>query len=308
VADGPIFLAGLDRSGIGLLGEILEAHPDVAITRRTNFWEFYADRYGELSSPANLDRCLADMMRYTRISRLQPDVDRLRSDFLAGESSYPRLFRLLQEQNMERLGKKRWGDKSLGSEAQADAILSAFPAASMIYVLRDPRDRYASQAGHRSAGRGGVGSGVAMWKSSEKRAGDLFRRHPDRFRIVRYEDLVAEPQETVRSLCDLVAIDFVPEMLTTESDSPRPLHTGSIGRFRRDLTVGEIRFIEQMAGERMKARGYPPAHPPWSNAQRLRFAVTGFPAAAAGLVLWRPRAILRSKLGPGPSARRLGGR
>jgi hypothetical protein len=305
VADGPIFLAGLDRSGIGLLGEILEAHPDVAITRRTNFWEFYVDRYGDLSVPANLDRCLADMMRYTRISRLQPDAARLRSDFRAGEPSYARLFRLLQEQNLERLGKSRWGDKSLGSEAHADAILAAFPAATMIYVLRDPRDRYASQATHRSSGRGGVGSGVAMWRSSEEQARDLARRHPDRFRVVRYEDLVADPGETVRSLCDLVEIDFVPEMLTAESDSPRPLHTGSVGRFSVDLTVGEIRFIERTLGGRMTAWGYLPTNPPWSSRQRLRYAITGLPTATAGLVLWRPLAILRSKLGPGPSARRL---
>jgi hypothetical protein len=304
VADGPIFLAGLDRSGIGLLGEILDAHPDVAITRRINFWDFYAGRYGDLSLPSHLDRCLADMMRYTRISRLQPDVDRLRSDFLAGEPTYPRLFRLLEEQNMERLGKKRWGDKSLGSEAHGDAILSAFPTATMVYVLRDPRDRYASQAGHRSPGRGGVGSGVAMWKWSEKRARDLAGRHPDRFGIVRYEDLVTEPEEVVESLCRLVEIEFAPEMLTAESDSPRPLHTGSIGRFAEDLTVGEIRFVERAAGERMAAWDYPPVAPAWSNRQRLRYAVTGLPGAAAGWALWRPWTSLRSRFGSGPSERR----
>ncbi|MGD8807169.1 MAG: hypothetical protein PVH65_15030, partial [Chloroflexota bacterium] len=99
---GPLFLAGIDRSGIGLLGELLEAHPDIAVTRRINFWSFYHDRYGDLSDVANLDRCLADMMSYTRISRLQPQWQLLRRDFLAGEPTYARLFALLQEQNMRR--------------------------------------------------------------------------------------------------------------------------------------------------------------------------------------------------------------
>lgn len=309
MADPPIFLAGIDRSGIGLLGELLEGHPDVAITRRINFWEFYADRFGDLSDPARLDACLSDMMRYTRIRRLQLDFGRIRAEFLEGEATYPRLFRLLQEQNMQRLGKQRWGDKSLGAEGHAEKILSAFGDAVMLHVVRDPRDRYASQATHRSAGRGGPGSGTAAWLWSARLARRHSRRHPGRYLPLRYEDLVTRPDATLGSVCEFVGIDFDPLMFQfwdQESNTRRPvqLHTGSIGRFRRDLSPGDIRFIERAAGSEMSRWGYEPEGVDWSAGEKLQYAATTLPTALAGRVLWGPWKVAKDSLGSRPSPRR----
>ena len=52
-APEPLFLAGADRSGIGLLGDVLDRHPQVAISRRINFWTFYDRRYGPLERTAD---------------------------------------------------------------------------------------------------------------------------------------------------------------------------------------------------------------------------------------------------------------
>lgn len=299
--NGPIFLAGQDRTGIGLVGELLDAHPEVAITRRTNFWSFYHGRYGPLGNPANLDACLADMLAYTRIRRLEPDADRLRANLLAGDPTYARLFRLLQEQNLERLGKKRWGDKSLGSERQAVDILAAFPEAVMIHVLRDPRDRYASLATHRSAGRGGVGAGVAAWLWSARTARHNLSRFAGRYRVVRYEDLVADPAGFLGSLSEFLGIDLRPEMLA--ADPPGPIHERSVGRWRRDLPAGDVRFIEAVAGKEMARWHYGSARPEWEAGELLRYGATGVPRALAGLVLWGPRSRLEEKRA-GPSTRR----
>ena len=167
-ASGPIFLAGVDRSGIGLLGELLECHPAVSMTRRTNFWAFYAGRFGSLANPHTVDRCLDEMMRNARMRVLEPDDARLQADLAHGAPTYERLFELLQLQLMERRGRTRWGDKSLGAERYARTILSAYPTAAMVHVLRDPRDRYASHDRHRQPRRSGVGHGAAMWQWSER--------------------------------------------------------------------------------------------------------------------------------------------
>ena len=293
----------MDRSGIGLLGELLEAHPDVAITRRTNFWDFYAGRYGDLADPSNLDECLTAMMRYTRIQRLEPDVARLKADFAGGEPSYARLFQLLQEQNMERLGKRRWGDKSLGAEHHADEILTAFSQAVMIHVMRDPRDRYASQATHRSAGRGGVGSGTAAWLASARRARRNRARYPERYRVVRYEDLVRDPVTVLNSVCELAEVDYSPAMLSMDG-AERSIHSESVGRYRTDITTGEIRFMERVAGAEMRRWGYEPSGTEWADGEKVRFALTGLPVAAAGLMMWSPRTKLEGLTGRRPSSRR----
>lgn len=294
----------MDRSGIGLLGELLDAHPEVAITRRLNFWEFFAGRFGDLADPGNLDRCVAAMMRYTRISRLEPDADRLVGDFSQGEATYARLFEALERQNMERLGKRRWGDKSLGSEARADEILGSFPEAVMVHVVRDPRDRFASQANHRSAGRGGIGSGAAAWLRSTDLATRNARLFADRYLVVRYEDLVRDPVGELTKVCAVARLEFSSAML--DDGGPRRFHTDSIGRFRTDLRPAEIAYMERVLGPALEAWGYAASGVDPGVGGRLRFAVTGWPAAALGRRLWDPWTRLRTRIGRRPSSRRSG--
>jgi hypothetical protein len=302
-ATGPIVLAGIDRSGIGILGELLDAHPDVATIRRANFWSFFADRFGDLADAQALDSCLAAMMSYTRIGRLGLDADALRETFQTGDRTYARLFRLVGEHHAARQGKTRWCDKSLGAERHADEIMSAYPDATMIHVVRDPRDRFASQADHRSAGLGGVGSGTAAWSWSAEMARRSTERYPDRYRAVRYEDLVAAPETTLQALCDHVGLPFSTSMVQAAVGDGRQLHSGSVGRHTSDLTTGQIRFIERMAAAEMARWAYEPGRPQWSRSQRWAFAPRLAPAVG-GMVLWRPWSRLREAVA-GPSARRL---
>ena len=254
---GPIFLAGLDRSGIGFLCELLEAHPHIAMSRRTNFWSYFFNRYGDLSNPQNFERCLAAMMRFTRMQRLQPQPEHLRREFFQGEASYARLFALVQEQNARRLGKLRWGDKSLNSEQHADTILAAYPTAKLIHVIRDPRDRHASAMTHRRIGKGKTAAGTALWLWSVRLAERNLQRYSGQYKVVCYEALVTRPEATLSEICDFVGEEYAPAMLMmdgcgdtsnkgcTDANSrqkPRHIWTTSIGRFRRVLSERERRW------------------------------------------------------------------
>ena len=163
---GPIFIAGLERSGTSLIYALLASHPNIAMTRRTNLWTHFYDQYGDLGNDANLERCLAMMMRYRRVQKLEPDRERLVADFRSGPRTYARLFALLEEQFAARLGKPRWGDKSLNTERYTDEIVAAYPHARIIHMLRDPRDRYASSKTRWETRRGGIGAGIAEWLAS----------------------------------------------------------------------------------------------------------------------------------------------
>jgi len=70
---GPIFIAGADRSGTTLLYALLASHPSISMVRRTNMWRYFDRRYGDLGDPANLDRCLNDMLRYRRMQHPRSD-------------------------------------------------------------------------------------------------------------------------------------------------------------------------------------------------------------------------------------------
>ena len=127
MSKGPIFIAGLERSGTSLIYALLASHPNIAMTRRTNLWTYFYNQYGDLSKPQNFERCLKDLVRYKRLVPVQLDTEKLQDDFNKGPMTYPRLFALIEEQYAQRLGRPRWGDKSLNTERYADQIFEAYP-------------------------------------------------------------------------------------------------------------------------------------------------------------------------------------
>jgi len=301
---GPIFIAGLERSGTSLIFALLASHPRIAMTRRTNMWTYFYEQYGDLNQPENFERCLNTMMRYKRLVVLKPDAARLHREFRQGEPTYARLFALIEEHYAEQLGKPRWGDKSLNTERYATPIFDAYPGARILHMTRDPRDRYASVITRWKVRRGGVGAGTAMWLSSINLAKDNQRRFPERYKIVRYESLAAKPEETLQDICDFIDEDYMPAMLTMQGASafrdqgsnssygqrkPGVISTDSIGRYRQVLSPRQITFIQTAARRDMLAFDYQPDPIQLSFQQRLRFTLSDWPINWAHLLAWRLR-------------------
>lgn len=316
---GPVFVAGLERSGTSLIFALLASHPNIAMTRRTNLWTHFYGQYGDLADRENLDRCLDTMMRYTRLARLEPDRDALERAFLAGDRSYATLFRLLEEQYAGKLGKPRWGDKSLNTERYADDIFAAYPGARILHMVRDPRDRFASSFKRWKRRRGGVGAGTAEWLSSARLAVRNERRYPQQARVVRYETLVLAPEPTLRAICAFIDEPYAPEMLSMEGAArfreegsnssygprdPGVISPESIGRFRQVLSHRQVAFIERFARREMAIFGYEAEVPTLASRQRLAFVLRDVPLEVGHLLAWRTREAMRDRMGrPVPAYR-----
>lgn len=270
---GPVFIAGPDRSGTTLLYALLASHPNVSMVRRTNMWRYFHGRYGDLADPANLDRCLHDMVAYRRMRHLHPDAERIRRDFAAGPPTYGRLFALFHEHHAERAGRSRWGDKSLHTEHYASRVFAEFPDARIIHIVRDPRDRYASVRKRWGRDAARVGAATGRWLLSTRAGIRNARRYPDRYLIVRYEDLATHPEATMRRVCAFIgepfdpaimAMNGAPEHRDTGGNSsfgdiePGAISTRAIGRFREVLRPAETTFIDLAARRSMRTVGYAP--------------------------------------------------
>lgn len=319
MAPAPVFVAGLERSGTSLMYALLASHPRIAMTRRTNLWTHFYGQYGDLGDDANLDRCLDTMMRYRRLVKLQPDCARLRRDFRAGERTYGRLFALLCDQHAERLGRPRWGDKSLGTERYARPIFDAYPEARVLHMIRDPRDRFASSLTRWQQRRGGIGAGTAEWLASARLALRNERERPGAYRVVRYETLVSAPEAAVREVCDFIDEPFAPEMLSLQGApafadrgsnssygqrTPGTITTSSVGRFREVLSPRQIAFVQRTARDEMARFGYAPEPVEFPVLGRVCFAVETVPLENARLLAWRAREALRDRRGrPVPAYR-----
>lgn len=315
----PIFVAGLERSGTSLMFALLASHPNIAMTRRTNFWTHFHNQYGDLKEPTNFERCLSDMMRYKRVIRLKPDPDRIRREFWQGEPSYGRLYALLEEHYAEKIGKPRWGDKSLNTERYADAIFKAYPNAKFIHIIRDPRDRYASALTRWKVNRGGVGAGTAVWLSSVGMAKRHEQRYPENYMIVRYETLVRQPEETMLEICKFIDEAYTPLILKLDGVDrfrdeggnssygqikPGRISTDSIGRFRQVMTKGQIMFMQTLAKQDMLEYNYLMEPIKLTSKEQLIFASFEMPIELAHMVAWRTMQVYLDHKGrPVPSYR-----
>ena len=307
---GPVFVAGLERSGTSLLYALLASHSNIAMTRRTNLWRYFYDQYGDLSDPDNLNRCVDMMMRYKRLVKLGPDPERIKREFRMGEPSYPRLFALLEEHHAERAGKPRWGDKSLNTERYARPIFDAYPGSRILHMIRDPRDRYASVQTRWGSRRGGTGTGVGEWLRSADLASVNAQRYPEQYLVVRYETLTTDPEQTVRKICTFIDEPFEPTMFTMEgatsfrdqgsnssygARAAGEISTASIGRYSTILSPAQIKFFDAVAGRRMARFGYDRHVVPLSFSSGLRFATITLPLESSRLAGWRIRSEFRSR-------------
>lgn len=274
----PIFIGGLDRSGKTYMRFMLDTHPRFAISKRTDLWSRFYDRFGDLVKAGNLDRCFKALDDHKHIRSLELDLQRIRRDFEAGSRSYGRLFALIHEQYASRLGKVRWGDQSEMLEEYSSQILSAYPDAKIIHMIRDPRDRHEAVA-KKSSHRGGVGATTARWMHSATLAEQNQRRYLGQYKVVRYETMVTYPEETMRSVCEFLEEQYYPAMIKmeeisrfskiitdTDDEYPSPLTTAYIGRFREYLPASEIDFIQKLSNRLMQLFDYP--------IERVRFSLS----------------------------------
>jgi Sulfotransferase family len=291
---GPIFIGGLSYSGKTELRLMLSSHPNIAITRRTYMWPRYYGRYGDLGRPAQLERCLEAMLRNKHIRALSPDLERIRREFRQGEPTYGRLFALFQAHFAERMGRARWGDQLGFVEQYVEPIFAAYPAATMIHMVRDPRERYAEAVPRARRRRGKLGWDTARWLHSVRLAQRSRRRYPERYRVLRYESLVSNPEAALRELCALIGEPFVPAMLTAQgairfggeaqAAQPAPALAHSAPEA---LSAGEIAFTQLHAGRAMRAYGYAPAPTRLTHGERLRLYAVDWPANLAAMLAWR---------------------
>lgn len=309
---GPVFIGGVERSGTSLLFALLASHPNLAMTRRTNLWPYFYNQYGSLQDDGNLDRCLEAMKHFRRLDILCLDYDQLRSDFTCGPREYSRLFEQIWLQVAGRLGKPRWGDKSLNTERYANTIFAAYPGARILHIIRDPRDRYASALKRWKKIRGGPGSGTAMWLASVNEARRFTKLYPDQYRVVLYEQLAAHPEDTMIEICEFIGEEFTPEMMTMkgaeafrdeggnssfEPREPGKITSHSIGRYSKVLSEQAVAFMQLAASKDMKAYGYAPSPVKLSLREQLKFSLIDLPLNFFRMTSWFARESYLNRVG-----------
>lgn len=318
VAVGPIFIIGYIHTGTSLLKTILRKDPSLfAAAGETHFFQDLAKiraEFPDLSRDEVLRSYLLFLIKlaYLGFKRAHQQRDRYSlADFGLTDAQFEEIVAAAQQQrhhthaplfglvmdHLTRLnGKERWLEKTPEHVNFLKHILQLHPDARVVELVRDPRATLASRKIRRGddewleekESREGVSADhstnydplldTMLWKEAINAAAEARRAYPEHILTVRYEDLAADPEATVRHICQFVGVPFRPEMLAvgwvnsaTQAQEGKPasqpgkgVSKAAVEKWRKSLSPEEIYLCQRLGRKEMEQLGYLPTPVPSS--------------------------------------------
>ena len=263
----PFFVVGSERSGTTMIRLMLNRHSRLCVPPESHFVTRLYDRLHTPPAPAAFLDALGAERRF---QEWQLPLDAITIPPSA-PATWAVLFDAVFRAYAATQGKVRWGDKTPVYVTRLETLRAIFgPDIKVVHIVRDGRDVAASLKGVGWNARG-VAENARTWRHDVEAARAFGRRAPATYHEVVYERLVAEPERELRTVCAHLGEAFEPGMLQFFDDAEgaipahrrqwhrnaaRPVNDTAIGRWRRDLSPGEIAQFEWIAGDLLSALGY----------------------------------------------------
>lgn len=280
-----VFIVGASRSGTTLLRRMVDAHPEIAITRETHWIVDVLQGEDGVSreapaTPELLARLLTDK-RFTMMETDQAELERL----VSGDEpvSYAQFVTAAFDQHGASQGKRLVGDKVPSYVTELPTLHDLFPHARFVHMIRDGRDVCLSVLEWRRPGREvwrfaawdeDPVSVTALWWERRVRLGREAGAAlaPELYHELRYEALVTDPAGVSEALCEYLGLPYDDRMLRfhegRERDDPKLSAkkawlrvTAGLRDWREQMAEEDVERFEAAAGELLDELGYPRAVP-----------------------------------------------
>ncbi len=298
--DRPVFIIGYMHSGTTLLLQVLGGHSQVFSSGgETKFFDFlpmFRRLYPNLKDEKTLREFVIFVIDVARLGYKlgRPNANVGKAEGVAPEhierlidasrnvKDHGEVFRIVSDYFTQLAGKRRWLEKTPTHILQVDKIVECVPNAMFVEIVRDVRDVLASKKTRRKI----VWStdryteeqkpfknlekaydpmwDALSWKSTVQAGRLAHEKHPGNVMTIRYEDLVREPENIVRQVCDFVNLEYEPEMMQAPSrnsadhgeSSKSGISSDAVERWKRILTPAESAFIQQFVSTEMNLHKY----------------------------------------------------
>jgi hypothetical protein len=200
---------------------MLNSHPNIAIPYETHFLTNYIktiDSYQPLEDDSNLDCLITDMLGEELLQQwdVVPTTEEVRARLT--ERTLAGVIDAIYSHYATAHGKRRWGDKSDYLNRMYE-INRVFPKTKFIHIIRDGRD-VAKSVMKMTWGPDDVIAAAEWWREYVRLGRCTGRMLPeDRYMEIRYEDLVLEPEGSLRKICSFLDEDYSEQMLSFYKDS-----------------------------------------------------------------------------------------
>lgn len=253
----PLFVGGMFKSGTSLLRAMLGNHSAVASGLETYWFEIdWANR----DAPETRER-------FRLIAAFFELTEAEQGELIARSGSAEMYLDALMALVAAREGKPRWAEKTPGNVRHVDRIRAHWPAATVLHIIRDPRDIFASlrEAKKWDTVEVFMGKWASVMRAVEAfRAAELLEAG---YVELRYETLVTDPEGTMRAVCAATDLPFEPAVAafdgkaddfakvsaatgkesTTLARLATPLTRSRVGIWRDILRAEEERALSEAA-------------------------------------------------------------
>ncbi len=234
----PIFLLGTQRSGTTLLRLILDSHRRIAIGHESGFMR-------AVEATKNLPDYIYGQGWYRRFGLDDGNMNSRLQDFYSGIFGHYAWSR----------GKSRWGEKTPDNILLLGELDAIFPRAQFVCMVRQPGAVVASLM----RWNWDFEMALAYWIRANTMARHAAERMPpDKWYLVRYEDLVREPEDVMRGVLDYLGEVWDANVLRhhevhsaqsggieVEGDNrdDRPIEVSRVDAWRDELSTDQIARI-----------------------------------------------------------------
>lgn len=268
------FFVGCGRSGTTLLRAMFDSHPDLAVAHETYFALWLGSNRERYESPQGFRTGLfaADLQRHSEPGRIDVEPAVLIAELEANEpGDTADAIRRVYQLHAAHHGKQRYAEKSPMFVRHVPFFADLFHEARFVHLVRDGRD-VALAFADVDFGPPSVAAAAVHWRAqvlAGRRAGEHLGS--ERYREVRYEDLIDDPPAVLGPLCDFLELDFEPAMLryferaddVVATTSHQEYHdnlfrppTKGLRDWRAQMPHRDVALFEALAGDALKAFGY----------------------------------------------------
>jgi len=313
--DRPIFICGHPKAGTSLVRAIFDSHPQLIVyPEETIFFRRFLPQAVSLDLEGQLalaEQCLIHIFKWNRLSPAPGQEDFPNRDYSAipfdavcqamrdlassqhrhpGDILSAAMLAYGQVSLQNHLDLQYWVEKSPYNEYFANQIFTWWPDARCIHIVRDPRDNFVSY--RRKHPDWQAEFFAANWNRST-RAGlkNLGQFGPHRCQVLRYEDLVQNPETSLQGLADFLGITWDVSLASPTragadwagnsmfSEQYQSISSAPVGRWKEKLTAQDAAVIEMMARPWMQALQYGPSEAASHSSQTLaaRWRVFSWP-------------------------------
>jgi hypothetical protein len=212
----PVFIGGCDRSGTTLLGSMLGSHQKVVCVPEAQFIvEIPIETKLDVNKVKPKD-ILQKIIMHPRFRHWGIGIDLPFTVNEDKEITYPMIIKWVMNHYGCIVGKPNadiWVDHVPTNIRYVDFLLSMFPSAKFLHIIRDGR-AVANSLLSVPFGPNTIDRAAQLWLESLAFgfAAEAFLGPSKIFRV-KYEDLVMEPEFSLKQICEFLEIDFQSEMI-----------------------------------------------------------------------------------------------